>query len=174
MIRSKTVCFTGHRPNKLGGYDESNPIMIRVKSELERGIRDAIEQGYDTFISGMALGVDMVAAEIVLKLRDTTARHIRLVAAVPFEGQEGKWPQASRIRRSDIIARCDDVQYVCDPGYAAWKMQRRNTWMVDNSGLVIAVWDGTKGGTGNCVEYAEKAAHSPIIVRINPYEREAA
>lgn len=33
-------------------------------------------------------------------------------------------------------------------------MQLRNKWMVDKSDIVIAVWDGSEGGTNNCVQYA--------------------
>lgn len=38
--------------------------------------------------------------------------------------------------------------------------------MVDNSDFVIAVWDGTKGGTANCVRYAKKL--NKELVAINP------
>lgn len=170
LERNLIACFTGHRPNKLGGYDESNPIMTDVKSRLDRAIDYALDSfGITTFISGMALGVDMAAAEIVLKKREQFPRYgIRLVAAVPFEGQERMWPSQSQARWSEIIAQADEVHYVCEPGYAARKMQKRNVWMVDNSSLVIAVWDGTKGGTGNCVEYARKIDHKPRIISINP------
>jgi uncharacterized phage-like protein YoqJ len=168
--RNLTACFTGHRPNKLGGYNESNAIMTDVKTRLERAIDYTVDSlGITTFISGMALGVDMAAAELVLKWRDQFPRYgIRLIAAVPFEGQERMWPDTSQDRRHDVLAQADAVEYVCEPGYAAWKMQKRNAWMVDNSSLVIAVWDGTKGGTGNCVEYARKAEHKPRIIRIDP------
>lgn len=168
--RKLTACFTGHRPNKLGGYNESNAIMVDVKSRLDNAIDYALDHlGITTFISGMALGVDMAAAEIVLKKREQFPRYgIRLVVAVPFEGQERMWLSQSRARWSEIITQADEVKYVCEPGYAAWKMQKRNAWMVDNSSLVIAVWDGTKGGTGNCVEYARKAEHKPRIIRIDP------
>jgi len=35
-------------------------------------------------------------------------------------------------------------------------MNDRNEWMVDNSDYVIAVHDGSKGGTYNCIQYAKK------------------
>ena len=38
--------------------------------------------------------------------------------------------------------------------------------MVDLADKVIAVWDGTKCGTGNCVRYAEKCGKE--IIRIFP------
>jgi uncharacterized phage-like protein YoqJ len=163
----KSVSFTGHRPNKLGGYNENNPIMRKVKRDLDDLIGRAIKAEYFTFISGMALGVDIIAAEIVLKYKSKDER-VKLIAAVPFEGQEGNWSTQSQERWKRVIEQADDIVHVCEPGYAAWKMQKRNQWMVDNSSVVIAVWDGTKGGTGNCVNYAKKAKHQPKVIRIIP------
>lgn len=157
-----TACFTGHRPNKLGGYNENNPIIQHVREQLALYIDSAIQQGVTTFISGMALGVDQLAAQLVL---DTSAT---LVAAVPFEGQESNWPIQSQRKFTELLSRCHHIEYVCEHGYEVWKMQKRNEWMVDNSHLVIAVWDGTSGGTGNCVKYAEKVGRT--IWRINPRE----
>ena len=59
-MRLHRCCFTGHRPEKLrrSGQD--------IRIELESEIRKAIQDGYITFISGMARGVDIWAAEIVL------------------------------------------------------------------------------------------------------------
>jgi len=41
-------------------------------------------------------------------------------------------------------------------------MQTRNIWMVDNCDLVLALWDGSDGGTGNCIKYANKIG-KPIV-----------
>ena len=60
---NKTCCFTGHRPEKING-----DINV-IKANLETEIRKAIDLGYDTFISGMADGVDVWAAEIVLDIK---------------------------------------------------------------------------------------------------------
>jgi len=110
-----------------------------------------------TFISGMAIGADQLFATSIIWLKEIGI-NCRLLAAVPFKGQEGKWPQKSRDKFTEILAKCDEVVYVSDPGYAAWKMQKRNVWMVDQvgkDGIVLAVWDGSQsGGTFNCVTYA--------------------
>jgi uncharacterized phage-like protein YoqJ len=47
---------------------------------------------------------------------------------------------------------------VCEGGYHPDKLQKRNIWMVDRSTAVLALWDGSKGGTANCVKYAEKVS----------------
>lgn len=134
---------TGHRPNKLGGY--SDEVLTKLKSLAIDNL-----DGVDKIITGMALGWDTALALAALYL------DIPYIAAVPFYGQERMWPKESQDRYHNLIKQASDVVYVCDQGYAPWKMQIRNEWMVDNCDIVLALWDGSKGGTGNCIEYALK------------------
>ena len=60
-LRLTRCCFTGHRPGKLE-VEEGE-----IKSLLEKAVDDAISKGYVTFITGMAMGTDIWAAEIILK-----------------------------------------------------------------------------------------------------------
>lgn len=60
-LRIHRCCFTGHRPEKL--HDPESVII----TGLEHEICAAIADGFQTFISGMARGVDIWAAEIVLR-----------------------------------------------------------------------------------------------------------
>lgn len=141
-------CFTGHRPNKLN-YSESE-----IKPLLETAVDNAISNGYVTFITGMAEGVDIWAAEIVLeKKKQNDALH--LICAVPhpdFEKRRGFFEE----RRYDrIIKNADYVTTISDHYYKAC-YQKRNEWMVDRSSLVIAVWNGTASGTKNTVVYAKR------------------
>ena len=113
-------------------------------------------------ISGMAQGVDQIAAEVAMDL------FFDVVAAVPFEGQETLWPEPAQIKYWELLLKCVDVREICEPGYAAWKMMKRNQWMVDNCDVLIAVWDGSSGGTKNCVDYA--TSKEKTIIRIDPKE----
>ena len=61
--RSQCCCFTGHRPEKLTQTEEE------VKSWLTDKVREAIRDGYTTFFSGMARGVDLWAAECILSVK---------------------------------------------------------------------------------------------------------
>lgn len=151
------VSFTGHRPQKIGGFDVPNPTYNGIVAQIKKTL---IELQPEKAISGMALGVDQWAAEICIELK------IPFIAAVPFEGQEKIWPQTSQDRYNALLQKAEEIVYVSEPGYAASKMQRRNVWMVDNSDTLIAVYDGSGGGTGNCVKYAESI--SKKIVLINP------
>ena len=78
-LRLHRACFTGHRPHKL---HQPESVVIAA---LEAKIREAIADGFVTFISGMAWGVDIWAAEIVLRLK-AEGNPIHLIAAVPTRG----------------------------------------------------------------------------------------
>lgn len=163
---NNVACFTGHRPDSLFGYKPNTEGNKKLLWKLKYIIEDHIEnKGVDTFITGMALGIDMWAARIVFKVKEKYP-HIKLIAAVPCKNQHNKWIDESKREWQMIINRCDEVHYVTNEEYTKWCMQKRNEWMVDNSQYVIAVWNGGKGGTGNCVNYAKKL--NKEITYLNP------
>ena len=93
-------CFTGHRPSKLD-YSEGE-----IKPLLETAIDNAVSDGYVTFITGMAEGVDIWAAEIVLeKKKRNTALH--LICAVPHPGFENKRSEYEKERYMHILQGAD-------------------------------------------------------------------
>ena len=73
-LKRHRCCFTGHRPEKLGISE------TRAKVLLKSAIQQAISDGYVTFISGMARGIDLWAAEIVIEEREKNS-NIHLVCA---------------------------------------------------------------------------------------------
>ena len=147
----KRVAFTGHRPNKLGGYGaEAQNLLQQFAAECLK------KHNVEHVITGMALGWDQAVALAAIDL------DIPFIAAIPFEYQDQMWPPTSRRIYHEILMQAHDVVVVCAGDYAAWKMQERNEWMVDYSDRLIALWDGTDGGTANCVRYA-KSVDKPII-----------
>jgi uncharacterized phage-like protein YoqJ len=158
-----TVSFTGHRPDKFGSYDESIPLIVSVKAALAATIIDLIAKGYTKFICGGALGVDTWAAEIVIELKRTHS-NIVLVIARPFPSQSAMWPNEAKIRFQNMCSLADEVYDVSPNPYAAWKMQRRNQWMADNSDVLVAVFDGSNGGTANCVKYATLKLKTILVI----------
>ena len=120
--RLHRCCFAGHRPEKLFLVDRE------IIKELEREIKAAIERGYTTFISGMARGVDIWAAEIVLNLRKKN-KDLHLICASPYEGFESRWSQDWQKRYKKIIKKSDYVKYV-SPEYSPACFQIRNEYMI--------------------------------------------
>ena len=146
--RLRRVCFTGHRPEKLNRSEKS------VLDGLETAIRQAIVDGSNVFISGMARGVDIWAAEIVLCLRNE-GQNVKLICASPYDGFERGWSAEWQRRYNVVLAAADLVRFIC-PGYSRACFQIRNEWMVDHSALVIAVFNGQPSGTKNTIDYAKR------------------
>ena len=161
--RSLTCCFTGHRPNKLlWGFDESDARCVLLKEELAARLEGVYEAGYRHFLCGMALGCDLYFAEAVLALR---ARHpsVTLEAAVPCDGQADSWTIPQQRRYDRLLAACDAVTFV-QHSYTPGCMQRRNQFMVDRSSLLIAVYDGQRGGTMSTLLYARRQGVQTLII----------
>ena len=137
-------------------WPDANPQVAKhheaIISSLFQFCEHAFKHGIDTFITGMALGADQLFAEAILKLKQHYT--LKLIAAVPFHGQEGNWPHKSKEKFKSILSMVDEVKIVSEGPYSPKKMQIRNVWMVDNSDLTLAIWDGGNGGTKNCVMYA--------------------
>lgn len=149
-----TACFTGHRPKSLPcGYNEEHPACTKIKSQLWRLITGLIEKKNVTrFISGMAVGIDTWAAEIVLELKDEYP-NITLEAAVPCKTQATSWNVKSKERYDLLLSQCDKVT-VLQEQYTSDCMMKRNMYMVDQSDYVVAVWNGKPSGTLNTMKYA--------------------
>ena len=154
--REKTCCFTGHRPDKLPwGEDESDPRCLRLKESIARAVEDAYVAGVRHFISGMARGCDLYCAEAVLELREAEG-DILLECARPCETQADSWPAAERERYHAILEQCN-LETLVQHRYDRFCMLRRNRYMVDRSGMLIAVYNGVpKGGTFQTLAYAMK------------------
>jgi uncharacterized phage-like protein YoqJ len=154
------LCGTGHRPDKIGGYDPMAPLRRRIHAEIELRLA---KHDPEVVISGMALGFDQDLALASIALG------IPFIAAVPFAGQDARWPAASRQIYAHLLTKAERVVYVSPPGYSAEKMQIRNQWMlnqVGSDGVVLACWDGSSGGTCNCLAVAERLGRK--IDRIDP------
>jgi len=151
------VAATGHRPDKLLGYSSQAAAMLQC---FARG--RLIELDPDEVIVGMALGWDMAVGYAAADLG------IPFIAAIPFRGQQLKWPMDSQLAYATLIAMAARIEVVSPGGYEPWKMQTRNEWMVHKSTKVLALWNGSPGGTANCLRYAE-AIGKPIHNVWNPF-----
>lgn len=160
------IAATGHRPNKLAdSYDTMHPINVEMGRKMREFI--LIMAGWNpetktfrddevyTIISGMAQGVDTIWALVTLKLKRQFPGKFKLECAIPCRNQEKKWSKKSQKRYHEILEQADKVTLVTDSEYTNTCMQVRNEYMVDNCDYLYCVWDGTPGGTKNCIDYAK-------------------
>ena len=148
FLRDRTACFSGHRQIEKG---HEKPLEAELLAEIER----LIGEGFDVFISGMALGFDILAAECVIKLKEQY--DIKLVAAVPHAGQSERWRDWDRRRYFAVLKQCDET--VCVSAASSPECyKKRNRFMVDNSAALITYLIKDRTGTAHTVNYAGKNA----------------
>ena len=166
--RETTCCFTGHRPDKLPwGLDERDPRCAALKRSMTRELEVLYRRGFRHFISGMAQGCDLWFAEAALALRDQHPE-LTVEGAVPCPTQADRWPGDQKQRRRDILDRCD-LETVTQQSYDRFCMFRRNRYMADRSAAVLAVFDGTPGGTQYTLNYAmEKKLEIILLDPLDP------
>lgn len=156
------VAVTGHRPGDLFGYDLAAPGWQWLRGELRSLLA---ELGATEAVSGMALGVDQVFAEVALDAG------VPLAAYVPFAGQDRIWPTESQVAYRALLARAARTVTVSQVA-GAQAFLERNAAMVRDCDVVVAVWTGKdSGGTAHCVRTA-LAAGRPLVW-LNPVSRSA-
>ena len=161
--RELTCCFTGYRPSKFPfGLNKYDKDYINFENNLYREIFSSYSCGVRTFISGMAMGFDIIAAETVLSLKKAK-KNVRLVCAIPFRNQAKDFPSDWQQRYTDILNVADEVIYICEE-YNRGCYFKRNKYMVDNSDVVITWFDGRTGGTANTIEYALRLGRRVINI----------
>lgn len=153
MNREVTVSFTGHRT-----YDNL------CCDELYNLLNKLYKRGYRVFMSGMAMGFDIAAAEAVIRLKRNYL-DVELICIIPFKGQNSKFSCDDKRRYNDIISRSDEVIILLE-NYSAECYMLRNNYLVDNSTVVVTYYDGSRGGT----EYTVRRARKKMCEILNVYK----
>lgn len=152
------IAVTGHRPDKCGGYSNSAQLKLEEFAYYIIGQQPGVPEGiiqHHTGISGMALGWDQACVRAFVRHK------IPFTAAVPFPEQPCMWPESAQKTYLYLISLASGYKLISTTSYEpAKKMQLRNQWVVDqlvcSEDRLIALWDGSRGGTFNCVKYAER------------------
>lgn len=152
--RTVSAAFTGHR-----FYDFSQRVFIQER--LTSAISEAYDHGIRNFISGFALGIDLMAAQLVQSLK-CNLPGISLTAAIPFAGQAERYNIYDKRVYRRLLELADKVFVLSDCYYPRCFLDR-DEFMVENAAYLIAYYDGReKGGTYYTVKKA-RARGIPII-----------
>lgn len=146
-----TIAFTGHRYVR---EDEMQTALDEV-ARLYPGA---------TWICGGAIGVDSFAAKYAM----TNGIKYKLILPFPPEIMSKYWNDTQKKVLNDTIAKASSVT-VLTQAYNVSFYQKRNVAMVDAAHILIAFFDGSSGGTNNCVKYAQTKTGYPIKIYAGPY-----
>ncbi len=143
--KNKCCCFTGHRA-------VSNIHKECLVANLPEIIKSLLSDGITDFIAGGALGFDTIAAQSVLKAKETD-NNIRLILALPCKDQTKNWNKTLISIYEEIFKKADEIIYVSEE-YTPECMRKRNRFMVDNSAHCVFFMTSPRGGTAYTVKYA--------------------
>lgn len=149
MNRESTCCFTGPRPPRLPmNGNEYSAEIAALKTNLRKAVLEAYDDGFRFFMSGMAEGFDIFAAEAVLDLKEDYEDAV-LVAVLPYSGAPQYHSEKIRERIEDILSCAD---FICSMGekHIPGCELIRNKYMVDNSSRIIGYYNGLSAGTYHC------------------------
>lgn len=164
----KSFCcaFTGHRIIDITPDTcKKKANYKRIYKKLNNLICEAIANGYIYFLCGMAKGIDMLCAEIVLKFMDKNPS-ISLECAIPHREQFIDYNDIDLARYFDILEKAQNVTLISEK-YSSNCMMKRNRYMINCSSRLIGVWNGnTSGGTFKTLKLAEKKAIDCKLIMI--------
>ncbi len=146
MVMVEKVAFTGHRHLKYGDAVKS---LEKIHSDFPGAM----------WITGGAYGLDSHAARFALD------NFIPLWLVLPFPAKIlcAKWPSGdARDLLFRSVKECTKFSVV-SPVFSMDAYQRRNEFMVDAAEVLAAFFDGSRGGTANCVRYARSVGRRTVI-----------
>ena len=150
----KSCIFTGHR--ELG-----EDFSLR---KLQKEIKNLIDKGVDTFYNGMAMGFDLISAECVLKCKKKNPQ-IKLIACIPFYGQENSFSEKDKKRYVKIYKKADEKVLLSENYYKGCLLVR-NKYMAERADVMITYCKKEKGGTAYTVNCFQKLHPDGEIINI--------
>ena len=146
-----SCAFTGHRELKEG-------FSLQ---RLEETIDEILLLGARTFYNGLAVGFDLVSAELVLQKKKLYP-DIRLVGCIPFENQAKYYPPQDKKRYENILRSCDE-RVILYQTYTKECYFERNRYMCDRADCLIAYCLQNNGGTAYTVNYFQKTKKNRVF-----------
>ncbi len=135
--KEKAVSFSGHRILKKDFSLES----------LREKIQEKVDQGFEFFLVGMALGFDTLCFKVLQELKEKNLeKTIKIIACVPCPEQDKYFSKYQKEDYKQMLSSADYV-FTISPRYDDNCMKRRNVFMLDNSSVLITYLNATYGGT---------------------------
>lgn len=137
----ESCAVAGPKPTRFKfGYKEDNSLCRKIKKAMLRQFRRLYrKRGVRRFYIGGAIGVNLWAGELLLKLKEEPGyEDLELVVVLPFPGHDAKWDVRSRKRLEYLIRHSVEHLTVgtedCRESYIS-----QNRYLVDHAQCLVAV-----------------------------------
>ncbi|MEA4848279.1 MAG: SLOG family protein [Clostridiaceae bacterium] len=162
--------ITGHRPTRFKfKYKENFSLCKKIKKRLSEQFELLYQKGVRRFYVGGALGTDMWAGEILLRLKERPEySDIELIIALPFDGHDKNWDERSKTRLAFLIRHSSETVTVgSNSANVQENYKKRNYYIVGHADVLVAVYDNDRNirsGTGQTVRYAMQKQIPVILI----------
>ncbi|MCL1881215.1 MAG: DUF1273 domain-containing protein [Oscillospiraceae bacterium] len=165
---SRVCSFTGYRTQKLNiclksGDGKTLTLQI-LKSILKSQMQIMLDRGFTTFMSGMAIGADLMFAQAALELRKDYPGIVKLIAVIPCLEHDKNWGETERLQCQELITKADNCVLVSNSPYYDGCMAKRNRYLVNACDELLAIYDGQRGGTMQTINYAKNKSIKVTII----------
>ena len=140
--------FTGHRAIP------SNEVAALTRALAYKMIA-LYGEGCRNFYSGGAIGFDLLAATMVLRMRKKYP-DVRLHMVLPHKGQERYFSDADAALYREVLAAADSIEYVSEH-YFDGVMKKRNERLVALCDACICYVTRFRSGAAQTMRMAERA-----------------
>lgn len=137
----ESCAVAGPKPTRFKfGYKEDNSLCRKIKKAMLRQFRRLYrKRGVRRFYIGGAIGVNLWAGELLLKLKEEPGyEDLELAVILPFPGHDAKWDVRSRKRLEYLIRHSVEHLTVgtedCRESYIS-----QNRYLVDHAQCLVAV-----------------------------------
>ena len=165
----KSILFISHKLNEIMEVSDRVTVLRKGRYIGTVDTKDTDKQSLSDMMVGRSVQLEVhkepaQPRQAVLSLREARG-DVSLEAAVPCPTQADGWPEEDRARWRRLLEACD-LETMVQDHYTPGCMLRRNRYMVDRSSLLIAAFDGSKGGTLYTITYAMKRGIEVEIIDV--------
>ena len=153
--KEKTIAFTGNRILTSSDGKESTTLKMEICEKLYSLLEsEYLENGYNTFLCGMALGFDTISALVSVQLK-RKYKDIRFIAVIPFIGQDSKFSAEDKNIYSHLLGFADFSIVTNGNQYSNESYHERNDFLLANASKLIAYHNGkSRSGTASTIRKA--------------------
>lgn len=111
-------------------------LINKISEETYQVLRALYNTGDRTFLTGMNSGFELLAAEMVLRLKIEEHSDIKLIAVIPFYGQELLYNSEEQGNYKYIYDNADEIIVLLD-SYTPDSNYMKNCYLIQNSAFSV-------------------------------------
>lgn len=134
MATVSRCCFAGPV------YDKTKIAEQAMVTELKSSIAKAIEEGTKTFVIGMSKGVDLLAGDILIDLREKD-KEIKIICIEPYKNSNYAWQEAWKQTYNYVLAMAD-YKKCLSTNWEAGIYDRKLDYIAERCDKAIILYDG--------------------------------